>query len=277
MKLGVFDSGLGGLLIARTIHQAMPEYDIVYFGDTLHLPYGNRSFDALYAYSCRAMDFLFGEMDCALVIVACNTIGAGVLRRLQQDYLVKHYPERRILGVVVPTLECAIDRGYRSLGVIATNFTINSGIYPEELRKINPAIEIYQMHTPLLVPLIENGGMKWIDEVLRDYLVPMKEKGVECLILGCTHYVFIKDRIAKVMGAGVSLLAQDDIIPAKIDDYLRRHSEMDERLSRGGVIEFFVSDLTPDYVRTAGEIYGHDIDVQALAFQVESNTYCLKE
>lgn len=277
MKLGVFDSGLGGLLIARAIREALPEYDMVYFGDTLHLPYGNRSFEALYAYSCRAMDFLFSEVDCNLVIVACNTVSAGVLRRLQQDYLVKNYPDRRILGVIVPTLETAIDHGYKNLGVIATNFTINSGVYPEELRKIDPDIQIHQINTPLLVPLIENDGIKWLDDVLADYLVPMKSKNVECLIIGCTHYAFIKDKIAKFMGQGVELLSQDDIIPAKLADYLVRHPEIESKISKSGQSSFYVSDLTPEYAKGAREIYGQDIKIQALELCVKNNAYLVKE
>lgn len=277
MKIGVFDSGLGGLLIAKSIREALPEYDMVYFGDTLHLPYGNRSFEALYAYSCRAMDFLFSRMDCNLVIVACNTVSAGVLRRLQQEYLVENYPERRILGVIVPTLECALDRGFRNLGVIATNFTINSGIYPEELRKINPDIKIQQIHTPLLVPLIENGGMKWIDEVLADYLAPMLDHGIECMILGCTHYVFLKPNIAQVLGDQVVLLSQDEIIPAKLKDYLERHPEIESKLSKSSAFLCYVSDLTPEYERGAHQMYGAPIEISALKFCVKENMYYEKE
>lgn len=264
-------------MIARAIRDALPDLDMVYFGDTLHLPYGNRSFEALYAYSCRAMDFLFAQMDCNLVIVACNTVSAGVLRRMQQEYLVKNYPDRRILGVVVPTLECAIDRGYRNLGVIATNFTINSGIYPLELQKINPQIQIHQINTPLLVPLIENGGMKWIEDVLCDYLAPMKAQNVECLILGCTHYPMIKAHIAEVMGDGVELLSQDEILPQKLSDYLVRHPEIADKISRHAQDQFFVSDITQHYRESASRIYGADIEINALDLCVTTNAYREKE
>lgn len=276
MKLGFFDSGLGGLLIARSVRGVMPEYDTVYFGDTLHLPYGNRSFEALYSYSCRAMDFLFGQMDCKLVIVACNTVSAGVLRRLQQDYLIQKYPERRILGVIVPTLETAIDRGFKNIGVIATNFTISSGVYPEELKKINPNIEIHQINTPLLVPMIENGGVKWIDPVIAEYLLPLKDAGIECLILGCTHYSFIKGQILKFLGEDIEIISQDEIIPSKLSDYLLRHPEIESVLEKNSYAEYFVSDLTLDYIRTAKEIYGGDIDVEALRLCAQSDQFYLK-
>lgn len=276
MKLGFFDSGLGGLLIARSVRDLIPQYDTIYFGDTLHLPYGNRSFDALYAYSCRAMDFLFDEMDCKLIVTACNTVSAGVLRRLQQDYLIKKYPDRRILGVVVPTLETAIDRGFKNIGVIATNFTISSDVYPEELKKINPDIQIHQMNTPLLVPLIENGGMKWIDSVIADYLQPMKDAKIECLILGCTHYSFIKNQISQFFDGSVEVISQDEIIPHKLVDYLRRHSEIDQVLDKNNQAEYFVSDLTPDYMRAAREIYGGNIDVEAVRLCAQSDQFYLK-
>lgn len=171
MKLGVFDSGLGGLLIARAIRETLPDVDMVYFGDTLHLPYGNRSVEAIYAYSRNAMDFLFAQ-DCQLVVTACNTVSASALRPLQQVYLPARFPDRRILGVVVPTLECCLDRGYKNLGVIATHHIVRSGIYAAELTKLDPAIKIHQQATPLLVPMIENDGMKWIRPVLEEYLAP---------------------------------------------------------------------------------------------------------
>lgn len=262
MKLGVFDSGLGGLLIAKAIRENMPNLDMVYFGDTRHLPYGNRSLDTIYDYSCHSMDFLFGEMDCNLVVVACNTVSAAALRRMQQNYLVQKYPDRRILGVVVPTLESALDSGYKNLGLIATNFTVQSNVYRDELVKIDPAIVIHQANTPLLVPLIENDGLPWVDSVLEHYLHPLQQLKIECLILGCTHYVFLKDRIARIMGADVSILSQDEIIPAKLEDYLWRHPEIDGKISRGGSVRFFISEITQGYLNAARKIYGRDIEIE---------------
>jgi len=261
MKLGVFDSGLGGLLIARAIREHFPDIDMVYFGDTLHLPYGNRSVDAIYTYSQMAMDFLF-EQDCQLIITACNTVSASALRPLQQQYLPTFYPDRRILGVVVPTLECCIDRGYKKLGVIATNHIVRSGIYAEELRKLDPDIEIYQRATPLLVPLIENDGMKWIRPVIEEYIVPLVSKDIECLILGCTHYPFLKEIISDIVGPDISLVSQDVMIPQKLQNYLQRHQEIDEKISRGGHSSFYVSDVTESYLEASRYIYGDDIDVQ---------------
>lgn len=262
MKLGVFDSGLGGLSIAKAIHDYMPDLDIVYLGDTLRLPYGNRSDEAIYDYTKAGIDYLFREKDCALIVIACNTASARALRRLQQTYLPDAYPGRNVLGVIVPTLEAAIDRGSKNIGLLATNATVRSGTYAEELTKISPQIKLSSVAAPLLVPLIENDGDMWMDDVLRHYLEPMKNEGAECILLGCTHYVVLKDRVREQLGQGIAILSQDEIIPEKLADYLERHPEYGDKISRGGAIEFYVSDLTPSYVTAAAKIYGREIDIK---------------
>lgn len=261
MKLGIFDSGLGGLLITKAIQDHMLDLDIIYLGDTLRVPYGNRSDDAIYRFSKRAMEFLF-EQDCSLVVTACNTVSARSLRRLQQEFLPSQYPDRNIIGVVVPTLEAAIDHGYKSLGVIGTNSTIQSKIYSDELQKIAPDLNITQQATPLLVPLIEHEGQQWSKDILEHYLAPIKEAGSECVILGCTHYPFLKQEIQSVLGSDVKLLSQDEIIPAKLKDYLERHPEYNEQIARNGNVQFLVSDYTPSYHATAERIYGSALTIE---------------
>ncbi len=263
MKLGVFDSGLGGLLIAKSIREHMADIDIVYFGDTLHLPYGNRSMEAIYEYSKRAIEFLFHEQDCNLIITACNTVSASALRRLQQEYLPNsEHSNRRILGVVVPTLECAIDLGHKNIGLIATNYTVNSNIYKEELQKLDPKIRIFQENTPLLVPLIENDGMQWLPSVLEYYLTPLLKENIECLILGCTHYPFLKAKIRAIIGNKIPVLAQDEIIPLKLEKYMERHPEISNEITRSGNTKFIVSDLTQSYKNAAYKIYGQKINIE---------------
>ncbi len=275
MKIGIFDSGLGGLLITKAVRERIPDVDIIYFGDTLHLPYGNRSAQAIYEYSKRAISFLF-EQDCNLIITACNTVSAKILRRLQQEYLPNSpYSDRRILGVVVPTLECAIDRGYKKVGIIATNYTIQSNIFPEELNKIDPSITIIQQNTPLLVPLIENDGEEWIEDVLTKYLSPIKND-IECLILGCTLYPFIKSKFQSVLGQDIAILSQDEIIPEKLEDYLKRHPEISDQLSRNASNKFYVSDLTQGYEVAARKIYDHTIKIEPLDFSAIDNTYSVR-
>ncbi|PCJ97270.1 MAG: glutamate racemase [Zetaproteobacteria bacterium] len=273
MKLGIFDSGLGGLLIAKSIREYLPDIDIIYFGDTLHLPYGNRSKETIYEYSKRGVEFLFAQ-DCNLIITACNTISASALRTLQQDYLpTSQYSDRRILGVVVPTLECARDDGYKRLGLIATNYTVHSNVYEDELQKLEQGIQIFQTQTPLLVPLIEHEGMPWVPSVLEHYLHPLLSNDIECLILGCTHYPFLKDEIRRIIGAGIALLTQDEIIPQKLNEYLGRHPELADKITRRGRAEFLVSDITDSYKKTAYKIYGEVIDIEHISFSVKQNRY----
>ncbi len=266
MKLGIFDSGLGGVMIARAIRDHLPDIDMVYLGDTLHVPYGNRSSDTIYEYSKACVEHLFKELDCQIIIMACNTASASALRRLQQGWLAEHYPERRILGVVVPTIEYALDKGYQRLGLLGTNYTVNSGIYIEELEKINPDIAIHQVNAPLLVPLIEHDGMEWVDDILHHYIEPMIEKDVEAVILSCTHYTCLKDRIRKRYG--IDVLSQDEIVPMKLKDYLQRHPESDDKIGKSGESAFYVSELTSNYEAQASAHYGKGIQLTHVPWKV---------
>lgn len=262
MKLGIFDSGLGGLLIAKSIRDRMPDLDMVYFGDTLHVPYGNRSFEAIYEYTRQGMEFLFSR-DCSLIVIACNTASAFALRKLQQQFLPKHHKGKNILGVVVPTLETAVEYGCERLGLIGTNYTVRSGIYPDELAKLKPSIQMTQNATPLLVPLVENDGLRWAGPILDHYLTPLKEKNVEALILACTHYPFLKEQIRDVIGPDVKILSQDDVIPAKLEDYLNRHPEY--KIGNHGKSEFYVSDLSESYRKTAESFYGEPLKIEKVS------------
>lgn len=253
---------MGGLLIARSVSAALPNIDLTYLGDTLHLPYGARSTEAIYSYTERAIDFLFREQDCRLIIVACNTASAAALRKIQQGYLPKHYPDRRVLGVVVPTLESALEGGHQNIGLIATNYIIGSDIYKAELQKIDPEIEIHSVATPLLVSLIENHGEQWLPSVLESYLSLLKEKQVDSLILGCTHYVSIKDEARQIMGQHVSIISQDEIIPEKLKDYLARHPEISGDLTYNGDERFFLTDMTSTYAQAGRKLYGREIRFQ---------------
>jgi glutamate racemase len=264
MKLGIFDSGLGGLMITKSIRAAIPDIDMVYLGDTLHVPYGNRSESTIFEYTRNCMEALFAQ-DCNLIVIACNTASASALRQLQQQWLPGRYPGRNIIGVVVPTLETALERGYKNLGLIGTNYTVGSGVYEFELRKLQPDIQMTSKATPLLVPLIENDGAQWIPEILDHYVQPLLAQDIECLILGCTHYAFLKDHLRVILQDRVDIISQDDIIPAKLISYLSRHPEYADKLSRSGSTEFLVTDLTENYLKTAHVIYQSPVNVQKIA------------
>ncbi len=257
-KIGIFDSGLGGLYVARALRILMPDYDYVYLGDTLNVPYGGRSLEAIYNLSEAAIRFLMEQHDCDLVIIACNTASVTALSKLQQEFLVRNCSDRRILGVIVPTLEAATELGSTQIGLIATEYTVRSKIYDEEIAKISPYAHIFGQPTPLLVPLIEYHGEKYMDQVLKDYLEPLIEKGLDSLILGCTHYIAIKDRVRDITNHRVRVLSQDEIIPPKLRDYLMRHPEMEERLSKNGQFEIYATDVSPSFLKNVEKLMGTD-------------------
>jgi glutamate racemase len=173
--IGVFDSGFGGLTVLKEFLRRLPDYDYIYLGDNARAPYGNKSAEVIYNYTKEAADFLF-KQGCELVIIACHTASAKALRRIQQEYLLKHYPERRALGVVVPVVEEAVKLSrYQRLGIIGTAATISSGVYKKELEKLRGDLEIFQQACPMLVPLAEDG---WLDKpetrmILKKYLRPL--------------------------------------------------------------------------------------------------------
>lgn len=234
--IGVFDSGLGGLTIYRTLSKKLPAYRYLYLGDNARVPYGSRSNEIIYRYSQEAVDFMF-KKGCVLIILACNTSSAVALRRLQQEYLPRHYPHRRILGVLIPAAEEAILKTRnKRIGVIGTEATIGSHTFLSELLKLDPKIKVYEKACPLLVPIIEAGELNWsgLNDILKKYLKPLKEKKIDTLILGCTHYALIKNQIKKIMGKDVTLISEDEIIDFKLKNYLKRHPEIERKLQKGG-------------------------------------------
>lgn len=257
MKIGVFDSGMGGLVILQAILSRIPQYDYVYLGDTANLPYGNHSTDMIYTHTKNAMDFLLKTKDCALVIIACNTASIAALRKLQQEYLPNECPDRRILGVVVPTMEEIAKRNLNRVGLIATLTTVQSGVYAQELAKISDATVI-SLATPLLVPLIENNGDKYAREIITDYIRNFDNTDIQAIVLGCTHYPVYKKLFAEI--SGLPIISQDEIIPNSLADYLERHPEIESRIGQNATREFYVSDINPGYKSLAQRITGIDTD-----------------
>lgn len=257
MRIGVFDSGLGGLSIAQAIARRLPEYDLLVLGDTKRVPYGGRSQEAIHGFVAEALSYLF-QHDCHLVVLACNTASAEALRRSQQEYLPHHYPERRVLGVVIPTAEAVAATGARRVGVLATHSTAASGAYEREIARQAPEAEVRVLPAPLLVPLVENDGLKYVDPILDDYLAQLGE--VDSIVLGCTHYGLLRDKIrARV---DVPVIVQEEVVPERLADYLRRHPEHDARLGRSGERIYRVTDLGPGYEDLARTFAGEDVRLE---------------
>jgi glutamate racemase len=252
MKIGVFDSGLGGLFTLKALTESLSQYDYVYLGDTKRVPYGSRSHETIYQFLVEGLEFLFSK-DCALVIVACNTASAEALRRVQQEYLPSRHPQKKVLGMIVPLAEACAP--YERVGVIGTEATVRSGAYPRECALRAPDATVHSVAAPLLVPLIENGELQHIPPILADYLAPFIAEPVDALVLACTHYPVIADIFATLLPT-VVLIGQDTVIPAKTQEYLTRHSEIASRLSHGGTIALFVTDLTAHYSERAVEWFG---------------------
>lgn len=244
MKIGIFDSGLGGLLVFKEIIKKLPQYDYVYLGDNARVPYGNRSFEIIYKFTREAVEFLF-EKNCQLIILACNTASSVALRKIQQEYLPKKYKDRRVLGIIVPTIEFLdLKNSRQTIGVIGTKATISSNAYKKEIKKINPKIRVIEKSTPLLVPFIEEGDInsKALEIILKDYLKIFVKNKIDKLVLACTHYGVIEKNIKKILGKNIKVLSQGKIVAEKLKIYLNNHPEIENRLLKNSKREVYLTD-----------------------------------
>jgi glutamate racemase len=247
--IGVFDSGYGGLTILKSIVNQMPAYDYLYLGDNARTPYGNRSFETVYQYTLEAVRWFFRQ-DCALVILACNTASAKALRTIQQNDLPKMDSTRRVLGVIRPSIEAIGNLTHtRHVGVLGTVGTVRSLSYPLEISKLYPDVVVQQEACPLWVPLIENGEAEsdGADYFVEKYITELMDldKLIDCVILGCTHYPLLADKIKKYLPAHVQMVAQGDIVAVSLQDYLFRHPEIELRCRKEQKRLFYTTD-TPD-------------------------------
>ncbi len=249
MNIGFFDSGLGGLLILKAVVKQLPQYDYIYYGDTANLPYGDKNEEEIYNLTKNAIEELF-KRNCLLVIVACNTASAESLRRLQDTFIKESYPDRRVLGVIVPTMEALLDSGKKNALLIATKRTVESSKYERELQKLDDSIRIVSVATPQLVPLIESHQ---INEAVTAAAASIAARGEgEVAILGCTHYVLLKESLRKKFPE-LTFISQDEVIPAKLTNYLERHPEITSRLTDTGKREIVLTEHRPDYDRLIAE------------------------
>ena len=270
--IGVFDSGYGGLTVLKELVNALPEYDFLYFGDNARTPYGTRSFGVVYEYSLQAVKYLFSQ-NCPLVIFACNTASAKALRNIQQLDLPHIAPDRRVLGVIRPSVQKVAEITVNGhVGVLGTVGTVVSESYPIELQKWSEGrvISTVQEACPMWVPIVENneidteGAAFFIRRNIQNIL--QKDKDLDTLILGCTHYPLLLKVIKKYIPENITILEQGQIVSEKLIDYLKRHSEIDRRITRNGKIVFQTTESAKTFEEKSALFMGQEVRAQKIRF-----------
>jgi glutamate racemase len=244
--IGVFDSGYGGLSILKELVKELPEYDYLYLGDNARAPYGTRSFETVYHYTLECVQHLFNE-GCELVILACNTASAKALRTIQQKDLPIIAPNKRVLGVIRPTTEMVGELSKsKTVGILGTSGTVQSESYVVEINKFFPEIKVVQEACPMWVPLVENNEHKGdgADYFIKKHLDNIFNKAPETdtLVLGCTHYPLLMDKIKKYLPENIKVLAQGEVIAHSLKDYLQRHPEIEGKCGKSGKLRFLTTD-----------------------------------
>lgn len=266
--IGVFDSGYGGLTILSKFKEILPQNDFIYLGDNARTPYGTRSFEIVYEFTLQAVTRLF-ELGCHLVILACNTASAKALRSIQTNNLPQIDPDRRVLGVIRPTVECigGITQN-KHVGILATSGTIKSESYLMEVHKLFPEIKVTGQACPMWVPLVEYNEAKtpgadyfvkkYIDELLA------KDNQIDTIILGCTHYPLLLPKIKQYVPEGIHIVSQGELVAKSLQDYLKRHPEMDARCTRGRACTYFTTEAEDKFADSASTFLNESIQVHHL-------------
>ena len=257
--IGIFDSGYGGLTVMKEIINKLPQYDYLYLGDNARSPYGPRSFNTVYEYTLQAVKWFF-DKGCPLVVLACNTASAKALRSIQQNDLPTIGPHKRVLGVIRPTTEVIGNFSKtKHIGLLATAGTVASDSYKIETAKFFPEVKLFQQACPMWVPLVENDEHnnegadyfihKGIDQLLN------QSSSIDTILLACTHYPLLMDKIKKFAPGGIKMISQGEIVANSLADYLDRHPEMGIRLSKNGDRHFYTTDSAADFDRQAAKFY----------------------
>lgn len=263
-RIGVFDSGFGGLDILRGIVREIPEYDYIYLGDTARAPYGTRSQEVIYEFTKQAVDFFF-KNNCKLVIFACNTASAEALHKIQHEYLPKKYPNKKVLGVIMPAIEEALEKTKnKRIGIIATEATVNSSAFTTEIYKKDRRVRVYEQACPLFVPIIEAGERNHpaTKLIIDGYLKIFKAKHIDTLILGCTHYGLLENKIKRAVGKNVNIISEARVVPKKLKLYLKNHPEIETTLKKNSKVNFYSTDITETFSTLGSRFFGKRIKAE---------------
>ena len=264
--IGFFDSGFGGLTIIKEIRNRLPNYSTVYLGDNARTPYGSLPPAQIYRYTLEGVTELF-RRGAELIILACNTSSSVALRRIQQEYLPANYPDKRVLGIVIPTAEEVSRRSQtKVIGILATEATVASVAYPQEIYKIDSNVRVYQQACPLLVPMIESGEFEDMGAVLNRYIERLLQQNsdIDTILLGCTHYALIRDTVSSLTPPRIRVLSQGEIVAEKLADYLKRHPEIEARLQSEGAQSYLSSENGDRIQRLGTQFYGAPIVIESI-------------
>jgi glutamate racemase len=257
--IGIFDSGVGGMTVARAVETLLPDYQITYYGDLARTPYGSKSPEAIIEYSISNTEFLLNH-GASVIIIACNSAASVASNILRQKFNVP------IFEVITPAVERAVSSTVSgNIGIIGTRATVRSGIYDEKIKELAPGFHVFSKACPLLVPLVEEGWLEARETkmILRKYLTPLKQKQIDTLVLGCTHYPLLKDLIQHRMGINrVRLIDSSIEVALTLKKYLGVNENVCKILQRGSKNKYFVSDMTKAALATAEKIFGRHINLE---------------
>lgn len=256
--IGVFDSGVGGLTVAKEIKRLLPNEDLIYFGDTKHLPYGEKSKEAIVEYSTKITNFLL-EQNCKAIVIACNTATANALKEVL-ELVAGRVP---VIDVINPVAEKVAYEIHTNVGVIATKATVNSGLYRKSIRKHNKFIKVDELATPLLVPAIEEGFKNHpiTHAIIYNYLSNSKLKNIETLILGCTHYPLLLDEIKQYYGNRVRVIDSPNIVANQLKIILDKYHLLNEQ-NHTPSYHFYLSDITKNFEKISRKFFGNKISLE---------------
>lgn len=276
--IGIFDSGVGGITILKAVRQQLPQYSYLYLADSQHSPYGSKTSEEIYTFTRDSVKYLF-QQGCIIIILACNSASSVALRRLQQDWLPKHYPNRQVLGILVPTIEQITGRPWQtdtkpisspqilSLGILATSATVSNGAYTREIKKRAPHIKVIQQACPGLAEAIEQQDKTTIKTLSTKYinnLLQKNDSNVHAILLGCTHYDVVSDQIKTLLPPDVLLFKQPTIIATSLEHYLNQHAKLASQIQTGGIIVFRATLPSPLLDQNASAILDNTVSFSHL-------------